>query len=45
MLVLTNSWESVLHALLKSNLDCVKLSAQVSIVPICGIHLQGQSGI
>ena len=26
-------------ALLKSNLDCFKLFAQVSIVPICGINL------
>ena len=29
----------MLHAPLKSNLDCFKLFAQVSIVPICGINL------
>ena len=39
MLVRTQSWESLLHALLKSNLDCFKLFAQVSIVLICGINL------
>ena len=53
MLVRTQSCENLLHALLKSNLDCFKLFApQVSIVLICGINLpnrlnyvQGQSGI
>ena len=39
MLVRTQSRESLLHALLKSNLDCFKLFAQVSIVLICGINL------
>ena len=29
----------MLPALLMSNLDCFKLFAQVSIVPICGINL------
>ena len=29
----------MLHALLKSNLDCFKRFAQVPIVPICGINL------
>ncbi len=41
MLVRTQSWESLL-ALLKSNLDCFKLFAQVSIVLICGINLTKQ---
>ena len=37
MLVLTHSRQSLLHVLLKSNLDCFKLFAQDSIVPICMI--------
>ena len=39
MLVRTQSRESLLHSLLKSNLDCFKLFAQVYIVPICGVNL------
>ena len=42
MLVQTQSWESLLHALLKSNLDCFKLFAQVSIVLICDLNLRNR---